>query len=469
MPESPRREASQHYDGSAEAAVLSAVTLKPEVLDEVRDLLEPDDFFSGAHRTLYQAVLELDTAGVKPDVVTLLHHLTTKGQAQQIGGSAFLASIIDATPSVANVLEHARLVRKLSRLRRMGRVLSDLSVQSKLTETRSDVGGFLERCQAEVFSVGAEAGDTDTASLLSEMMTSAIATLDPTQPRLPRGVTTGYHELDTISGGFVPGELWYVAARPGIGKTSLALSMAQAVSGTARHAAFFSMEMKRPELSERMLSAMSGVNHEFIQKRTLSLDQYEKCMAAAVDLGRHPLVVDESSSLTPGRIRSKLRRHTGTLRNRYPLARLSVVFVDYVQLMADDDRDGNRNDQLERISRALKIMAGDFGCTMVVLSQLKRPEKSATHLRPTLTDLRGSGALEQDADKVLLIHRDGGEDEGDQGRGDSELILAKSRNTRTGRARVTWQPWCSRFVNREQAGFAWQRLDHDGPESAEAS
>lgn len=439
--------------------MLSAITLKPETLDEVRDILEPEDFFSGAHRTLYEAVIELDIAGTTIDTVTLMHRLANKGVLAQVGGSAFLAAITDATPSVANVVEHAKIVRRLSRLRRMGRALADLGATAKLVETRADVPGFIERCERDVFAVGAGGSDRDTASLLHDMMVSTIGKLDPSRPREPRGVTTGFYELDQIAT-FVPGELWYVAALPGVGKTSLALGMAQAVSGTARHAAFFSMEMKRPELSERLLSMSSGVAHEAIQSRKLSMAQYEKCTAAAVELGRHPLIFDDLSALTPGKLRSRVRHHAGLLRSHHPHARLAVVVVDYVQLMVDDSHEGNRNDQLERISRGLKILAGEFNCTVIALSQLKRPDKSAQHLRPSLVDLRGSGALAQDADKVLLIHRDRGEDESDE-RGDAELILAKSRNTRTGKARVTWQPWCSRFVNREQAGFAWQRTGAD--------
>jgi replicative DNA helicase len=450
----------QHYDGLAEAAVLSAVTLDARALDEVRDILEPDDFFSGAHRTVYQAVIDLDLAGSKVDVVTVLHHLTTRGLAQQVGGAAFLAAITDATPSVANVLEHARLVRRLSRLRRMGRVLSDLSVQAKLVETRADVPAFLEKCEADVFAVGTDSGERDTVSLLHDLVTSAVTEIEPSRPSPPRGVSTGFFELDEFAR-FMPGELWYVAARPGVGKTSLALGMAQAVAGTARHAAFFSMEMKRPEITERLLSMASGVAHEVIQARKLSVAQYEKVMSAAVDLGRHPIVVDDASTLTPARLRSRVRHHAAMLRSRHPHARLALVVVDYVQLMADDSRDGSRNEQLERISRSLKILAGEFACTVIALSQLSRPPKTAQHQRPTLTDLRGSGALEQDADKVLLIHRDGADAEGDEG-GDAELRLAKSRNTRTGLARVTWQPWCARFVQREQAGFAWQRAGSGG-------
>lgn len=444
----------QHYDEAAEAAVLSAVMLKREMLDEVRDLLEPQDFFNGAHRTVFEAVLALDASDSPTDIVTIAHHLRNLDRLKQVGGSPFLASLIDATPAVAHVLEHARLVRRLAHLRRMGLALTALSAEARQVETRADVPGFLERCEAAIFAVaGADFGQRETASPLGDVMAGLADALNPSRPREPRGTTTGMHELDLLTLGFGPGELWYIAARPGIGKTALALGMSQAVAATGgRTACFFSLEMKRTELGERLVSAMSGVPYKAIQKRELSMAYYERAMNAAVELGRLPMVIDDLALLTPSRLRSRARKHIASLRAKHPHARPGIIVVDYVQLMADDSAQGNRNDQLERISRSLKILAGELGVAVVALSQLNRP-KDRGNARPSLTDLRGSGALEQDADKVLFVHRD--EAEGDE-RGDAELILGKGRNAGTGRVRVTWQPWCVRFTDSTQEGFAWQ-------------
>jgi len=457
----------QHYDGGAEAAVLSAITLSPAALDEVRDLIEPHDFFNGQHRQLFEAVLELDATARTVDVVTLLHHLTTTGKLQQIGGSAFLYGIIDATPSVANVAEHARIIRKLALLRRVGATLHDLAVQARAVETRADVPGFIERCESEIFAANAMGSDRETGSDLAEVMAGAVQALDPSRPREPRGLTTGFAELDELTLGFGAGELWYIAARPGIGKTALALGMASAVAGTgAKSALFFSLEMLREELGERMISAASAVPYKALQKRELSMAHYDRAMASARDLGRLPIFIDDVSSLTPARLRSRARKHFATLRTKHPLSRPGIVIVDYVQLMGDDSREGNRNDQLERISRSLKTLARELRVTVVALSQLNRPPKTAGNVRPSLTDLRGSGALEQDADKVLFVHRD--ESEGDE-RGDAELILGKGRNAGKGSVRVTWQPWCVRFTDGAQAGFEWGPTRYGEPESGERS
>jgi replicative DNA helicase len=452
----------QHYDGGAEAAVLSAITLSPAALDEVRDLVEVHDFFNGQHRTLFEAVLGLDASGRTVDVVTLLHHLTTTGKLQQIGGSAFLYGILDATPSVANVAEHARIIRRLALLRRVGATLQDLAVQAKAVETRADVPGFIERCEASIFASNTMGAERETGSPISDVMAGAVQALDPARPREPRGLTTGFAELDALTLGFGPGELWYIAARPGIGKTALALGMASAVASTgARSAVMFSLEMSREDLGERMISAASGVAYKALQTRALSMADYDKAMSAANDLGRLPIFIEEMCPLTPSRLRSRARKHFAALRLKHPLSRPGIIIVDYVQLMGDDSREGNRNDQLERISRELKTLARDLRVTVVALSQLKRPPERGNQ-RPSLSDLRGSGALEQDADKVLFVHR--AESEGDE-RGDAELILGKGRNAGTGSVRVTWQPWCVRFTDSAQAGFEWGPSHYDGPES----
>jgi replicative DNA helicase len=461
------QQAHGHAELDAEAAVLSSIMLSVTARDEVRDLLEPEDFYSGANRTMYEGILELTDAGREIDPVTLAAHLRDTSRLQQIGGAAYIAQIVDATPSVANVLEHARIVHRLARLRRMGKALAELNAQANFVETRADVQGFIERCESVVFAINATGRvETDTGSALSDVMSGAAVQLDPSRPTEPRGLTTGFTDLNELSLGFCPGELWYIAARPGMGKTALALGMSASVAATgARSACFFSLEMKRPELGERLISWASGVPYKHLLTRRLSMDHYERAIATAAQLGRYPMILDDGSSLTPSRLRSRTRKHFAALRQRHPHARPGLVVVDYVQLMADDSSDGNRNDQLERISRSLKILAGELGVTVVALSQLTRPKDRAS-AEPTLTDLRGSGALEQDADKVLFVHRD--EAEGDE-RGDATLILGKGRNAGKGRVRVTWEPWCVRFTEGVQGGFDYGPTDYDGPDSRELS
>lgn len=445
------------HDVNAEAAVLSAIMLKPGTLDEVSDLLEPRDFYSGAHRSVYEAILALDaTAGVV-DSVTVASQLRADGALARVGGSAFLAQIVDATPSIANVVEHARLVHALGILRRMGGTLRDLAAQSDGPEASGDVTAFVERCEAEVFAVSAGAkAASETGALLHDLMASAVITLDPSRPRESRGMTTGLRELDALTLGLRGGELWYVAGRPGMGKTSLAIGMLTAVAKTGRHGLLFSLEMGNDELQERLISMESGVPLKAIVNREVSREHYERVLDAASDLGKLPVFLDADPRITPSRLRSRVRRRSAMLRKRYPYG-LGLIVVDYVQLMADDDRKtGNRQDELERISRSLKLLAKEFMVPVVALSQMNRPTTKGGGLpRPTMVDLRGSGALEQDADKVLFVHRDEGD--GEDSRGESELILAKARNASQGKVMVRWEPWCARFLDATQAGFDFDR------------
>ncbi len=432
------------------------MTLDPAAFDTVRDLVEAHDFFVHQHRVVFDALVAADAAGKRIDIVTVSAQLRAAGKLQQIGGTPFLSQLIDATPSVANVADHARLVRQMAVLRRMGGTLKTLAAQAQSVEARAEVSEFLQRCEAEVYAGSAPMEDRESSATLHEMMVSAAATLDPSRPRESRGITTGLHALDELTYGMGPGELWYLAARPGMGKTALALGMAQAVAGTGRIALFFSMEMALAELSERIISSASGVRHKLLQKRQLAADDWQKVTAAMHDLGRYPLTCDDTSTLSPARLRSRVRRHLSARRAKDPHARLGVIFVDYVQLMAPDPGGGKRttrNEELEQISRSLKLLAKDFGVAVVALAQLNRGQKDRADKRPGLLDLRGSGALEQDADKVLFIHRE--ETEGEE-RGEAELILAKGRSTGTGRRTVQWQPWCVRFADTAQAGFAWQ-------------
>jgi len=432
--------------------VLSALVISPGRIDELRDVLEPADFLLVQHRVLFEALLALDDAGTTVDTVTLTHHLTAVGKFAQIGGSKFLGEIIDATPSVANVAEHARIIRGFGLLRRMSGTLRDLAAQAQAPETRNDVDGFLSRCEAEVFSANLSSAERLTSSSLHAVMVDAVAALDPMRAGESRGISTGLRELDDLTHGLLPGELWYVAARPGIGKTALALGIASAVARAERHALFFSMEMKRPELGERLLSSDSAVPYKALQKRSLDADQWGKVTMSVDRLARLPIVIDDASTLTPSRLRSRARRHARTLHASHPHSSLALVVVDYVQLMAWDKPTGSRNDDLEHISRALKVLAGELGVAVLALSQLNRGgagSRDRADKRPTLSDLRGSGALEQDADKVLFVHREEGEASNE--RGEAELILGKGRNAEKGAVAVTWQPWCVRFVETQHA------------------
>ena len=451
-------------DLAAEAAVLSAVMLKRDVLDVVRDELVIDDFFSFSHRAVYEAILALDAIDREFDVVTVAHQLQAMDRLQQIGGTAFLGMLTDATPSVANVAHHAQIVHRLGQLRRVKDTLERLAITARLAETRLDVDGFLDHCEKEV--LGSTHAETNKSSAvgIAEMMATAIGNL--TKPRAQqkrRGITTGLLALDEVSMGLIPGELWYVGARPGVGKTSLALGFIEVAAAHGHGAVMFSMEMKEPELSERLLISSAGVHGKRLQLGQLDEAELTQVMGAGAKIARYPMRFDFTPALTPSTLRARVRRHLSSIRSKSSAAKLGLVVVDYVQLMGADrkSRTGNRNEDVTEISRALKLLASEFDCTVVALSQLRRPDPRAPFKRPTKDDLKDSGALEADADKVLLIHRapDGDPD----ANGEAELILDKGRNTGAGKARVTWVPWCARFENRTQTAFAFTGVGEGTP------
>lgn len=441
-------------DPLAEAAVLSAAILSPNARDELRDELGPDDFTLQPHRIVYRALLELDDANEAVDVITLRAHLDAAGELRAVGGAAFLAQLLDATPTLAHTVKHARLVRRLADLRRMRHKLAELLKDANAGETLGNVPGFLERCEAEIFALAGHDAGRETSSTMREVMEVARDSLTDTQAPA-RGASTGLGGFDDVTLGLRPGELWYVAARPGQGKTALAMGIAAAAAAEHSHAVVFSLEMDRQELGERLISARSGVGLSQLQQRKLSQDNWSRVTGALQELSHLPIVVDDASQLTPSRLRSRMRRHASRLRSEYQRGKLGLVVVDYVQLLGGEPswRGLSRADELERISRALKLLAKEYSVTVLALSQLNRGQMGRTDKRPTLSDLRGSGALEQDADKVVFIHRD--EAEGEE-RGEAELILAKGRNRATGSVSVRWQPWCVRFVDEDpQAGFQY--------------
>ena len=459
-------------DPLAEAAVLSAVMLSREALDEVRDELSPDDFFLGAHGVVFAAVLELDEQNEAIDVITIRAALEAQGKLRAVGGVAFLAELLDATPTLGHAIKHARIVRRLADLRRMRDKLRELLHRAHEPEVLGDVPGFLERCEAEIFALSGQRLERETASTLREVMSETREQLSPESTAVQRGAPTGLGQVDDMTLGLRPGELWYLAARPGVGKTALAMGIAAACAGSDAHAVVFSLEMDRQELGERMLSAASGVGLSHLQSRKLSAAHWSQITGSLEQLSHLPVVVDDASQLSPSRLRSRMRRHASRLRADYPRGKLGLVVVDYVQLMSGEStwRGLSRSDELERISRALKLLAKEFGVTVLALSQLNRGQTGRVDKRPNLSDLRGSGALEQDADKVVFIHRD--EAEGEE-RGEAEIILAKGRNRATGSVSVRWQPWCVRFVDSEQSSLPYEQRgfgaqdpgwDYDEPE-----
>lgn len=428
----------------AEGAVLSACLLSQEATDEVVTLLGPEDFFADANRRIFGAIGELAREGKNPDIVAVAELLRGANRLAQVGGTPYLAQICDTTPAISNIGEHCRIVAELARVRRAQNVCHRFAA-----EAYGDVGPvreWLATVEHEIYQATASHGEErETVGMYGDI---ARETFDDVYRWASGpgalGTPMGFAALDRHVGGCVGGDLWYIAGRPGMGKTAFVkqvlVNIVEPLTAVGddlfreNGAVMFSMEMSRQQLMLRAIAQRANIRIRELRSGNLSKQQWDAFSAAVAEFDSLPIIIDDAEALTPAKLRGKLRRHIATLRARFPrMKRVAAVGVDYVQLMlADVATKQTRNEQIEEISRSLKGLAKTFDTTVLALSQLNRPDKRLTKVpRPGLTDLRDSGALEQDADVVLFIHREDEYRAPAERTGDAELIVGKGRNCGT--------------------------------------
>lgn len=440
----------------AEAAVLSAALLSQEAADEAMCAVSSGDFYSDANRRIMGAIEQLCADGAAVDVVAVAELLRAEGKLEQIGGPRYLAQISDATPAIAHVAAHAKIVADLGRVRRACATFKALAAEAY--SSIEDVDAWLEHCEGEVYAATANSlADRDTVGTYRDEAGKLLHQIGEwSKGPEQRGLRTGFRFLDEHIGGLIAPDLWYIGGRPGMGKTSLVAQIIEYAAAFDVAIVFFSLEMKRDQLVLRSLSRRlrdAGFELPIRRLRTGRLDQFEWAELTHVveELSALPIVIDDAEGLTPAKLRAKLRRHLATLRKRFPAIKLGAVAIDYVQLMRPDrarGRNETRNDEVGGISAALKEMAKAFDTPVLALSQLTRPKKGEKVKAPELQDLRDSGALEADADIVLFVHRD---DEyrppSAQRDGEADLIVAKGRNCGTGSHQVRFDGRYTRFTD----------------------
>jgi replicative DNA helicase len=411
-------------DLDAEAAVLSAALLKDEAAAELIELLDPEDFYADSNRRICGALFQLLREDKRADVITVASLLREQNRLDQVGGTPYLAQLSDATPAICNMAEHARIVRDLARLRKARATFQVLAAQAAGEVV--DVQAFLDEAEAATYRATSAREDVLVAKTYRETVTDTYnATLAPPEQRF--AIRTGYAAFDQHTGGMSEGDLVIVAGRPVMGKTSIAMDWAE-------HAALctgvvvFSLEMPREQLMLRSLSRRAKIFHKRLRLRTLAQDEWERLAEAIDPLARLPIIVDDNPKLTPAKLRARVRRHAAKLRRDFNMP-LGLVVIDYLQLMASDGHyNGNRNAEVEEISRENKALAKSFECCVMALSQLSRPAKDAKVRPPQLHDLRDSGAIEQDADTVVMIHRPDKYKPYNERDGKADIIVAKGRN-----------------------------------------
>ena len=433
----------------AEASLLSAVLIDNTALLDILDILTPEDFYRTAHQRIFEAVTDLFARSEPVDLVTLANRLKEKGHLEEIGGAAFLAGLVDTAPMAVNAGHYARIVHDKANLRRL--IAKSNQIVQRCFEDRGDVDEVLDFAEQAVFEI-AESKSRKAFYPITALIEGNIDKLEERQGNrtLITGVPTGFTDLDYLTSGFQRSDLIILAARPSMGKTAFALNIARNTAVETNTAvALFSLEMSKEQLTMRMLCAEARVDSHRLRGGFLSNDDWTNITQAASVLSEAPVYIDDSADLTALDVRAKARRLK--MDNQ-----LGLVIIDYLQLMQGRRNTERRDLEISEISRSLKALAKELDVPVIALSQLNRKLEERTDKRPKLSDLRESGALEQDADVVMFIYRDEvyNREENNPNIGKAEIIVAKHRNGPTGDVPLAFVHAYTRFENLSRGGYA---------------
>lgn len=428
-------------DVAAEQSVLGGMMLSKDAIADVVEELRSNDFYRPAHETIYDSIIDIYGRGEPADAVTVAAELTKRGDIGRIGGAAYLHTLISLVPTAANAGFYARIVRERAVLRRLVEAGTRI-VQLGYAADGGDVDQLVNTAQAEVYAVTERNSSEDyipIADLISPTM-DEIETIQHHGGGLS-GVPTGFADLDRLTNGLHPGQLVIVAARPAIGKSTLALDFAR--SAALRHhqaTVVFSLEMSKSEITMRLMSAEARVPLQNMRKGQMRDEDWTRIAQATGAISEGPLFIDDSPNMSLMEIRAKCRR----LKQRHDL---KFVVIDYLQLMSSGKRVESRQQEVSEFSRSLKLLAKELEVPIVALSQLNRGPEQRTDKKPAMSDLRESGSIEQDADVVMLLHREDAYDRESPRAGEADIIVAKHRNGPTDTIVVTFQGHYSRFAD----------------------
>ncbi|MFN3689579.1 MAG: replicative DNA helicase [Fimbriimonadales bacterium] len=453
----------QPHSTEAEMSVLGSMMLDSDALERVVELLQPEDFYHPAHRTLYEVIHSLQERSIAVDLLTVQEELRRRNQLEEVGGVPALVTIIESVPTAANAEYYARIVQEKAILRRLLRAAHEII--RLVEEPELEVQQILDQAEQAVYQVAERQMGREflgvnmlVLNVLGQFEERAQWMQEHPRGEFLLGTSTGFRDLDRVLSGLQPSELIILAARPSVGKTSLAINIAEHVALRAnKPVAIFSLEMAAEQLVQRMLCSQAAVSAQRLRRLQLGVEEWTRLHDAAARLFNAPIYIDDTSSLSPMEMRAKCRRLKARLNNR----ELGLIVVDYLQLMRSSNRRvENRNQEIGEIARALKQIAREFHTPVLVLSQLSRSVERRENKRPMLSDLRDSGSIEAEADVVLFIHRE--EYYGDRDatpidpplgyvrQEEVEIIVAKQRNGPTGKVMLAFQPDFARFVGIER-------------------
>jgi replicative DNA helicase len=426
------------HDLDAERAILGSILICPEVLATVGELVQETDFYDSHHQAVFSAMCRLENAGVALDHIVVAEELKRVGLLAQIGGSAAVAELIETVATAANVSTHCRIVREKSRRRELRRMAFDLFTRS--TDTQEPLDALTEQAERVIFA-GDDANRASSLMPIAQLVNERLSHLEKLykSQRTITGISTGFAALDRLTAGLQPGTLNIIAARPSMGKTALALSIAAHVAlETNLPVQIFSLEMSKEELADRLFSLTAQIDLHAIRTGRVAKADWYRLATSADQLSNAPLYIDDSGSLTMTQLRLRARRakaKTG----------MALMIVDYLQLMTPSLRGESRQQEISDMSRALKILAKELGTPIIALSQLNRKVEERGDKRPMLSDLRESGAIEQDADLVAFIYRDEVYNPDSLDKGIAEILVRKHRSGPVGEQKLLFREQYAKF------------------------
>lgn len=428
----------------AERGVLGSLLLLPEKFDEVALILRADDFYDDANGRIFAHLVEMHDAGRQIDPMLLVQHLRDAGDYDLVGGAAYIAELGEAVPTAAHAEHYAKIVHEKATLRSLIHASTDI-IRDSYDPTIAP-REMLSRAEERVFSILEEKGNSQVTSI-REVLHEALARIDARMKNDHAfgGLETGFDDFDEMTGGLHANELLILAARPSMGKTALALNIVEHVAvNTQQPTLFVSLEMSKLELGDRLLCSRAKVNGHRLRNGNISKEESQLLIRTANEVSTAPLYIDD----TPGRTMTEIAAAARRLKRRHGL---SLIVIDYLQLIEPDNSSDPRQEQVSKIARRLKGLAREVSVPVLCLAQLNRQVEATRDNKPALSHLRESGAIEQDADVVMFVHREEyyqtNDEDRERCRGEADLLIRKQRNGPTGDVKLTWLHDFTRFTN----------------------
>ena len=430
----------------AEQSVLGGLLLDNLAWDRAADLLNDSDFYRYEHRLIHAAIGALVNASRPADVITVFERLQSLGKADECGGLTYLNALAQSVPSAANLRRYAEIVRERAILRKLVAASDEIATTAFNPQGRP-VSQILDEAEGRIFRIGEEGSRSRQGfqgmDQLVVQLIDRVNELHENGAEEVTGVRTGFYEMDRMTAGLQPGDLVVLAARPSMGKTAFALNIAENVAvHEGLPVVVFSMEMGASQLALRMVGSLGRINQQHLRTGKLADDEWSRLSEAVDKLGKAPVFIDETPALNSNELRARARRQARQC------GRLGLIVVDYLQLMSGSSSgDENRATEIGEISRGLKALAKELKCPVMALSQLNRSVESRNDKRPMMSDLRESGAIEQDADVIMFIYRDDYYNKESKEPGVAEIIIGKQRNGPTGDVKLAFLKPLTRFEN----------------------